>query len=184
MAEKRSKGKLTQSIYQMKTEKLKFVTWSHLLLNSLLKFSMLKTSHFCPLQADTKWTWDLCEGLQEVLCLSGVPVGEKYQPIFKARSTDHAQATHLPAPVSNLGVVVVLDHRGEKSLNSNPIIFCNFVSSLKNKRTRIVPILVLGKSSLPGGLFHSNSAASCQSSVPISPTPPWHFHSYTIIYTI
>lgn len=76
-------------------------------------FLMLKTSHFCPLEADTKWTWHLDEGLQEVLCLSGVPMGEKYQPIFKSRSTDHAQATHLPAPVSNLGVVVVLDHRGE-----------------------------------------------------------------------
>lgn len=68
--------------------------------------------HFCPLESDTKWTCDLVEVLQEVLCFIGVAAGVKQQPVFQWRSTDHIHSTHLSCPVSNHGVIFILGHRG------------------------------------------------------------------------
>lgn len=126
------------------------------------------------------------EGLQEVLCVDGVAASVKQQPVLQSWSTDHVHSTHFSGPVSNHGVVLTLDHRGGGGNLSRSddvlYIFYNLVIYLK--RTRIVPILIPGKSSLLGGVFHSNLASSSQNSVPTSPIRPWHQHSYTIICTV
>lgn len=64
------------------------------------------------------------EGLQEGLCFGSVAVGVKQPPVIQSRRTDHVQSSHLSGPVSNHGVVFILDYRGEAmSLSSDDTIF-------------------------------------------------------------
>lgn len=67
--------------------------------------------HGWPLDSDPQWTRDPEKGLQQGLRFVGVAESVQQQPVVQARSTDNSEASHLSAPVSNHGVVVVLDQR-------------------------------------------------------------------------
>lgn len=65
-------------------------------------------SHDSSLHADTEWTGDSVEALQEGLGFVDITTGVKYEPVIQRRSVHQRYPTHLFGPVSCPGVVLVL----------------------------------------------------------------------------
>lgn len=145
-------------------------------------------SHDSSLYADTKWTWDFVEGLQEGLGFIAVTTGVKHEPVTQRRTADQRYPTHLFGPVSCPGVVLILGDINYYVNLSIKIVWINPFNEFKRtnlcNHKHIIPILIPGKSSPLGGLCQSALGVSYQSWVPTYPTPTVRQHSYKIIFRI